>query len=70
MLFALLLVGRSLELGPWYWVGLLLAAGCFGWQQYLAREREPAACFKAFLNNHYVGMAIFVGLVLDLSRHR
>jgi 4-hydroxybenzoate polyprenyltransferase len=70
MLFALLLIGRALELGLWYWLGLLLAAAGFGWQQYLARDRDPAACFRAFLNNHYVGMAIFVGLVLDLSRHR
>jgi 4-hydroxybenzoate polyprenyltransferase len=70
MLFALLLIGRSLELGAWYWLGLLAAAGGFAWQQYLARDRDPAACFKAFLNNHYVGMAIFVGLVLDLNRHR
>jgi 4-hydroxybenzoate polyprenyltransferase len=70
MLFALLLIGRSLELGVWYWLGLLLAAAGFAWQQYLARDREPAACFKAFLNNHYVGMAIFVGLVLALSHHR
>lgn len=70
MLFALLLIGRSLELGIWYWLGLLLAAAGFAWQQHLARDREPAACFKAFLNNHYVGMAIFVGLVLALSHHR
>jgi 4-hydroxybenzoate polyprenyltransferase len=70
MLFALLLIGRVLGLGIWYWLGLLAAAAGFAWQQYLARDRDPAACFKAFLNNHYVGMAIFVGLVLDLSRHR
>ena len=70
MLFALLLIGRALALGAWYWLGLLAAAAGFAWQQYLARDREPAACFKAFLNNHYVGMAIFAGLVLDLSRHR
>jgi 4-hydroxybenzoate polyprenyltransferase len=70
MLFALLLVGRALELGLWYWLGLLLAAAGFAWQQYLARDRAPAGCFKAFLNNHYVGMALFIGLVLDLSRHR
>jgi 4-hydroxybenzoate polyprenyltransferase len=70
MLFALLLIGRALELGAWYWLGLLVAAAGFAWQQYLTRNREPAACFKAFLNNHYVGMAIFIGLVLDLGRHR
>jgi 4-hydroxybenzoate polyprenyltransferase len=68
MLFALLLVGRALELGVWYWLGLAAAACGFAWQQYITRDRDPPACFRAFLNNHYVGMAIFVGLVLDLYR--
>jgi 4-hydroxybenzoate polyprenyltransferase len=28
-------------------------------------RREPAACFQAFNNNHYVGMVVFIGLALD-----
>jgi 4-hydroxybenzoate polyprenyltransferase len=37
----------------------------FIYQQWLIRAREPAACLRAFLNNHYVGMAIFIGIVLE-----
>ncbi len=65
MLFALLLAGRSMEFGPWYRAGLAAAAVFFLWQQWLIRHREPAACFRAFLNNNYVGMSIFIGILLD-----
>ena len=26
---------------------------------------EPEACFRAFNNNHYVGLAVFIGIALD-----
>ncbi len=65
MLFALVLVGRNLHLGPWYRAGLIAAAVLFLYQQWLIRNREPAGCLRAFLNNHYVGLCIFVGILLD-----
>ena len=65
MLFALVLAGRSLHFGRWYYGGLLAAAVFFCYQQWLIRAREPAACLRAFLNNNYVGMAIFVGIALQ-----
>ncbi|MGH8287175.1 MAG: 4-hydroxybenzoate octaprenyltransferase [Steroidobacteraceae bacterium] len=65
MLFALVLAGRSMQFGRWYYAGLVLAALFFLWQQWLIRAREPDACFRAFLNNHYVGMAIFIGVLME-----
>jgi 4-hydroxybenzoate polyprenyltransferase len=35
------------------------------WQQYLIRDRDPALCFQAFLNNNWFGLVLFIGLVLD-----
>lgn len=64
-LFALWLAGRELELGLWYGGGLAVAAMFALYQQYLIRERQPQDCFKAFLNNNYFGMAIFVGIALE-----
>ncbi len=65
MLFALVLAGRDMHFGRWYYAGLLAAGLLFAYQQWLIREREPAACFRAFLNNNYVGMVIFIGLALQ-----
>jgi 4-hydroxybenzoate polyprenyltransferase len=65
MLFALVLVGRNLHLGRWYRAGLIAAAVLFLYQQWLIRNREPAGCLRAFLNNHYVGLCIFIGILLD-----
>ncbi|MCG6897694.1 MAG: 4-hydroxybenzoate octaprenyltransferase [Thiocapsa sp.] len=58
-----LLAGRGL----WFFAGLVIAAVLALYQQSLIHRREPASCFKAFLNNNYFGMAIFVGLVLDYA---
>jgi 4-hydroxybenzoate polyprenyltransferase len=65
MIADLALAGRSMHFGPWYYAGLAGAALLFVYQQWLIRKREPAACFRAFLNNNYVGMVIFIGIALQ-----
>ncbi|MBK1701104.1 4-hydroxybenzoate octaprenyltransferase [Thiococcus pfennigii] len=67
MLLLLVVIGVWAGLGAAYFGGVAVAGGLFAYQQYLTRRREPAACFKAFLNNNYFGMAIFIGLVLDYA---
>jgi 4-hydroxybenzoate polyprenyltransferase len=67
MLYALYVAGQMLELGGWFRAGLVAAAVLFAWQQWLIRAREPASCFRAFLNNNYVGMALFIGVLLDYT---
>ena len=65
MLYALVLVGRNMQFGRWYYAGVVAAALLFLWQQWLIRRREPAGCLRAFLNNQYVGVAIFAGILLQ-----
>ena len=65
MLFALVLAGRDMNFGGWFYAGLTAAGLLFLYQQWLIRAREPAACLRAFLNNNYVGMVIFVGILLQ-----
>ncbi|MDM3870872.1 4-hydroxybenzoate octaprenyltransferase [Porticoccus sp. W117] len=64
-LLALLLTGKNFDLGLWYYTGVAVATLLFLHQQRLTRNRDRDACFKAFLNNNWVGVAVFVGLVLD-----
>jgi 4-hydroxybenzoate polyprenyltransferase len=61
---ALLLIGQAADLGGYYYFGVLLAAALSIYQQYLIRNREPEYCFQAFLNNNWLGAAVFSGLVL------
>jgi 4-hydroxybenzoate polyprenyltransferase len=66
-LILLALAGSYFQRGWIYSVGLTIAAAYFISQHLLARTRQPEGCIKAFLNNHRVGMAIFIGLALDFS---
>lgn len=63
-LLALSLVGWVFQLGLAYYLSLLLAGLLFLYQQSLIRNREREACFKAFLNNNWVGAIIFIGIFL------
>jgi 4-hydroxybenzoate polyprenyltransferase len=62
-LAAMLLVGIDLEFGGYYYLGLLVAAALLGYQQFLIHDRVPEHCFVAFLNNQWVGAAIFFGIM-------
>jgi 4-hydroxybenzoate polyprenyltransferase len=64
-LFALWLAGQELKLGLWYRLGLATAAIFALYEQFLIRDRRPEDCTRAFLNNNYFGMAVFVGIALD-----
>lgn len=66
-LLCLLLAGARFELGLYFYLGLAVAAACFAWQFHMTRGREPQICFRAFLHNHWAGLAIFIGIVLDYA---
>jgi 4-hydroxybenzoate polyprenyltransferase len=66
-LFAMLLAGTRVALHWPYYLGLAIATGLFGWQQWLIRDRSRAHCFAAFRNNNWVGLALWLGLLLALA---
>ena len=66
MIISLAIMGARIGLAwPWF-AGLLVATGLFTWQLYISRDREPDACFRAFLSNNWVGLSIFLGLLASL----
>lgn len=65
MLGLLVLVGVEFTRGWIYFASLVLAAGYFYNQYRITSERARQACFSAFLNNHRVGMVVFMGVALD-----
>ncbi|AJR07163.1 4-hydroxybenzoate octaprenyltransferase [Photobacterium gaetbulicola Gung47] len=64
-LVLLIAVGAMEDMSQVYYWCLLLASSLFVYQQMLIRGREREPCFKAFLNNNYVGMLICIGIVVS-----
>ena len=64
---ALVLVGQRAGLGTYYWAGVAVAAVLVVWEFWIARDREPAPLFRAFLHNHWVGAAVFAGIAADYA---
>ena len=60
-------VGMLLQLNAAFYWTLMLAAALFVYQQKLIARRERPACFKAFLNNNYVGLVLFLGVVMNTA---
>lgn len=67
MFAALALAGLRAGLGLPYWIGLAAAAGLVLYEFRIARGRERGPCFRAFLHNNWVGMAVFVGIAAALA---
>ncbi|CAH0993124.1 4-hydroxybenzoate octaprenyltransferase [Sinobacterium norvegicum] len=64
-LIAMAMAGKQFGLGYPYYLGLLAAAVLCGYQQWLIKDRQRDKCFQAFLHNNWVGMAIFIGILLN-----
>jgi 4-hydroxybenzoate polyprenyltransferase len=60
-------LGYALGLGRWYLAGIAMAGAQAVWHYSLIRSRSREGCFKAFRLNHWVGLAVFAGVVVDLG---
>ncbi len=65
VLMGLVMIGKQFELGFCFDLSILVVAGLFAWQQKLIKHRHRDNCFKAFLNNNWVGATVFIGIALD-----
>lgn len=67
MLVLLYDLARVLHFSLSFYVALFVSGLFFVYQHILIRSRDAKGCFTAFLNNHWVGLIIFVGIVLNYS---
>jgi 4-hydroxybenzoate polyprenyltransferase len=58
-------IGQRLHFGVAYFAGIAVAAGIATWHYTLIRERSRDGCFRAFRLNHWIGFAVFAGVVID-----
>ena len=56
-------IGEHIGLGPAYFAGLAVAALIACWHYTLIRGRSREGCFRAFRLNHWVGFAVWAGVV-------
>ena len=61
----LLIFGLYYQYDIWFYLGLLVAFGFVLYQQWLIKDRLREKCFKAFLNNHWMLLVVFIGVVLS-----
>ena len=59
------LVGQLFQLHTIFYFSLLISSLFFIYQQWLIKDRDRDACFRAFLNNNWVGLIIFLGIFLS-----
>lgn len=60
-------VGAQADRGIFFYAGLAVAGGMMLRHFFWIRGRERMACFRAFMDNNWVGAAIFVGLFADYA---
>lgn len=62
-LFLLIAVGVNLQLSWVFNLSIFVSFVLFLYQHWLIKDRQRDLCFKAFLHNHYVGLAIAIGVI-------
>ena len=64
-------VGVRLSMDVPYWTGLAVAVLIAVYHVWLIRDRERTNCFRAFLHNHWLGLAMFLAVAADFAwRHK
>jgi len=66
LLVVFLKIGNLFDLGLFYQLSALIISILMIYHQFLIKNRQKTACFKAFLHNHYIGMALFAGILASL----
>ncbi|MDO3388632.1 4-hydroxybenzoate octaprenyltransferase [Gilvimarinus sp. SDUM040013] len=69
VILGLLMMARRFDLNNFYYLGVAGAAGLFVYQQRLIRYRQRGQCFKAFLNNNWAQISVFIGIVIGSLPH-
>ena len=60
-------IGAALGHGWPYFAGLAVAAAIAAWHYTLIRSRTREGCFRAFRLNHWLGFAVFAGVVAQFA---
>ena len=59
-------IGNLFDLGAFYDISLIIILFFMIYHQILIKKRQKMDYFKAFINNHFVGMTLFFGIFLSI----
>ena len=60
-------IGNLFDLGAFYDISLIIIIFIMIYHQFLIKKRQKMDYFKAFINNHFIGMTVFVGIFLSIA---
>lgn len=66
LLFLFIKIGLTFQLNFIYFFILIIVIMLMFYHQFLIKNREPQKCFKAFLNNNYIGFTVFLAIAFSL----
>lgn len=64
MLVLLIFMAQLAALGMWVYSAIMISMLIMIYHQWLTKEKDRESCFKAFKHNHYIGMTVFIGIIL------
>ncbi len=65
MVFLLILLAKIMNATIWLYLSIFISSCIMMHHQIITKKRQRAACFRAFYNNHYIGMVMFIGILLN-----
>jgi len=60
-------IGNLFDLGTFYDISLIIILLFMIYHQFLIKKRQKMDYFKAFINNHFIGMTLFFGIFLSIA---
>ena len=60
-------IGNLFDLGSFYDISLIIILFFMIYHQFLIKKRQKMDYFKAFINNHFIGMTLFFGVFLSIA---
>ena len=60
-------IGNLFDLGAFYDISLIIILFFMIYHQFLIKKRQKIDYFKAFINNHFIGMTVFFGIFISIA---
>ena len=66
LIIVFILIGNTFDLGLIYDFSLVIISFFMIYHQFLLKKRQKEEYFKAFINNNFIGMTVFLGIFLSV----